>query len=137
MARWSGRVASTRSVDGGGLLLEQLRAPPGQLVEGDDAVAVGRTVEGDDRHQVGQVVAMGLELGDLRVVLGEDQAGARVGQDVGDVLRVGGRVDRRRRGPGAQDREVGQSPVDPRRGDDGDPLLGLDAERDQPGGERA
>ena len=47
-----------------------------------------------DRDQRGQVVEVVEDLGDLDVVLGEDDLGLGVGQDEGDVLVGGGRVDR-------------------------------------------
>ena len=86
-------------------------------------------------RSAGSSVAVLAQLGDLAVVLGERDHGPGVGQDVGDVLGVGGRVDRGGGRAGAQDREVGEHPVDPGGGDQRDPLLGLDAEVQQPGGE--
>ena len=133
-------VLGTRRVDAvghrRGVLREQVGAAGGQVVEADHPVAVRRAVERDDLAQVRQLVALLAQLGDLGVVLGERDPGAGVGEDVGDVLGVGRRVDRGGGGAGAEDREVGEDPVDPRRGQDRDPLLRLDAEGEQPGRER-
>ena len=52
------------------------------------------------------------ELGDLLVVLGEHDPALGVGQDVGDVLGVGRGVDRRGRGAGAHDGQVGEDPLE-------------------------
>ena len=103
----------------------------GQLVQGDDPVAVGRAVEGDDLGQVRQLVLALAQLGDLLVVLGEDEAGLGVAEDVRRVLGVGARVDRGRGARGAHHREVGQDPLVARAGHDADPLLRLEAEREQ------
>ena len=54
---------------------------------------------------------MHADLLDLRVILGEDEAGVGVAEDVGDVRVVGGRVDRRGGASGQHDAVVGQDPV--------------------------
>jgi hypothetical protein len=110
-------------------------AEPLQLGEADDPVGAARAVEGDHRGQVGQLVAVRLHLGDLLVVLGEDDPRARVAEDVGDVVGRRGGVDGGGGGAGAQDAEVGEDPLDPGAGGDRDPVLGLDAERQQAGGD--
>jgi hypothetical protein len=85
---------------------------------------------------VGKLGAVRGELGDLLVVLGEDDAALGVTQDVDGVLRVGARVDRGRGTSGAHHREVREDPLVARAGRDADALLGLDAQRDQARGER-
>ena len=104
-----------------------------EVLEPDDPVAVGLAGEGDDLEQVRQ---LGLALGELRdlvVVLGEDDAALGVAEDVRRVLGVRGRVDRGRRRTGAHDGEVGEDPLVAGVGGDADPLLHLDAQREQPG----
>jgi hypothetical protein len=108
---------------------------PFELGQADHPVAVGGAVEGDHLGQAGQLGAAVAELGDLLVVLGEDHAGAGVAQDVGDVGRWRGGVHGGGGGTGAEDAEVGQDPVEPGARRDPDPVLRLDAERQQPGGD--
>ena len=88
-----------------------------------------------DRLEVGQLVGVGLDLVDLALVLGEDDPGPGVTEDEGDVVVLGGGVDGRRGGPRGHDRQVGQDPLDARARGDRDPVLELDAEGQQPGGE--
>ncbi len=75
------------------------------------------------------------DLGELLVVLGEDDAALGVAEDVRRVLAVGARVDGRRRAAGAHDRQVGQDPLVARARGDADPLLGLQAQREQARGQ--
>ena len=111
-------------------------APAGrELVQPDHPLAVRRALEGDHGAQRRQLVAVVAQLGDLGVVLGEGHHRPGVGHDVGDVLRVGARVDGGRGRPGAEHREVGQHPLDPGGGDQRHPLLRLHAEVQQAGGE--
>ena len=81
----------------------------------------------------GHLRAHVLELGDLLGVLGEDDAAAGVGEDVGDVLGDRRRVDGRRRTSGADDGEVGEDPLDAGRRRDGDAVLQRHPEADEPG----
>ena len=133
VASWSGRVPSTRVVTVGRLRAQPLGAEPLQLVQADHPAAVGSAVERHDLHQVGQLGPVGPQLLDLGVVLDQGDPGARVVEDVGHVLGVGGGVDGGRRRPCAEDGEVGERPLDPGRGDDRDAFLGLDPQCDQSG----
>ena len=134
-----GAAGGARGVDQGGELvrldrLGRLRDHVGvlgevgvaelrEVVEPDHPVAVGGAVEGDDLEQVRQLgLALG-ELGDLLVVLGEDDPALGVAEDVRRVLGVRGRVDRGRRRAGAHDGEVGEDPLVAGAGGDADPLL--------------
>jgi hypothetical protein len=66
-----------------------------QVGQAEHPLAVGLPVEGDYPGDVGYVVALGAQLGDLGLVLGEDEPGAAVGDDEGDVLCSGrGRAGR-------------------------------------------
>ena len=104
----------------------------GELVDDDDpAVLAALAGERDDVLHPGDLTAHALQLGDLVGVLGEDELAARVGEDVGDVLGDRRRVDGRRRATGADDREVGEHPLDPRRGGDRDAVLELHPECDE------
>ena len=105
-----------------------------QVVEGDHPVAIARTVEVDDLLD-GELVLVHAYLLDLRVVLGEDEAGVGVAEDVGDVGVVGGRVDRRGGAAGQHDAVVGQDPVQTGARSDGDALFGLQPQRQQSGGD--
>ncbi len=118
-----------------GVLGEVGVAELAQLGQRDDALAVGGTVEGDDRAQRAELgLALG-ELGELLVVLGEDELAVGVTEDVGGVLGVGARVDRRGGATGTHHRQVGDDPLVARAGGDADPLLGLETERQQTGRE--
>ena len=121
-------------VDRAGVLGEMSSAERLEVGQAEDPLPVGVPVEGDHSDDVGEVVTKCAELGDLGVVLGEDEACAAVGEDVSDVLDAGRRVDRRRRCAGAHDREVGIQPLDAGRGSDRDPLLRPDAQCEQPRG---
>ena len=90
-------------------------------------------VEGDDLPHVRELALAGLELGELVVVLGEDDLALGVREDVGRVLLVGARVDRGGRGARTHDPEVGEDPLVARARGDADALLGLDAEGEQAG----
>ena len=102
-----------------------------QIVQAQHPLAVRMPVERDDTDHVGQVITLGAQLGDLDVVLGEDDPGAAVGQDVGDILAPRRGIDSGRRRTRAHDREVGVEPFDARGGGDRDPLLRLDPQSQQ------
>ena len=97
----------------GGMLGQILRALVGEVVQGDHPVAVRGSVEHHDLGQVGQVAASLGELLELGVVLGEDDLRVGVGEDVGGVFGVRAGVDGGRCRAGAQDRQVGQDPLEP------------------------
>ena len=136
-ARGSRRVDQRRQVEGGGggtplleLLVADVRTEPGEHVDG---VVV-------DRPDVVELVEAGARLGDpghVRGVLGDDRAGAGVAQDPGDLLRGGGLVDRHGDRAGEPDRVVDERPLVAGLGDEGDPVPGPDAGRDQALGDGA
>ena len=77
------------------------QAPGPQGLQADQAghpLPVGLPVAGDHPDNAGQVTALGAQLGDLGLVLGEDDPGAAVGDDEGDVFAPGRGVDGGRRG---------------------------------------
>jgi hypothetical protein len=84
---------------------------------------------------VRQIVPVLLELGDLLVVLREHDPALGVPEDVRRVLAVGRGVHGGRRARGAHDREVREDPLVPGGRRDADPLLGLQAERQETRGE--
>ena len=110
------------------MLGQVFRALVGEVVQGDHPVVVRVTVEQHDLGQIGQLAALLVEFLELTFVLGENDLGVGVGEDVGGVLGVRARVDGRRRRAGAQDRQVGQNPLEPGGRGDTDPVLGLDTE---------
>ena len=118
-----------------GVLDEELLAEVGELVQRDDPVTVARAVEGDDLADARDLALALVELGQLLVVLDEDDLALGVAQDVGRVLGVRRRVDGRGGAAGAHDRQVREDPLVARAGGDADPLLGLDAERQQARGQ--
>ena len=89
-------------------------------------------VEDHDLLHVGQFGAVCDQLVDLGLVLGHHDAASRIGDDECHVVGVGGRVDRGRGGTGAHHGEVDENPFVPRRRCQRDPVLGGDAQRDQP-----
>jgi hypothetical protein len=107
-----------------------------QVARVQDVHRVDRgAVERPDPGHLGHLVPVRPQLVDLGVVLGEHDPAARVADDVRDVGVDGGRVDRRRRTPGAHDGEVGQGPLVAGGGGDGHAVLGADPEGDEAGGE--
>ena len=124
-----------RRLDGAGVLDEVLLAEVGERVQGDHPVAVALAVDGDDLLDRGELAAPGGELGELGVVLDEDDLALGVAEDVRRVLLVRRGVDRGRGATGAHDREVGEDPLVAGARGDADPLLGLDPEREQSCGE--
>ena len=76
-----------------------------------------------------------VDLGDLRGVLAEDGADARVGEDVLALLGRVGVVDRDDRRAGAQGAEVGERPLRARAGEDRDVVAALDPELGEPAGD--
>ena len=82
--------------------------------------------------QVGQLVTLVQGLVGLRLVLGDQEPGPRVGHDVGEVVLAGARVDRRVRPASQHHRTIGQDPLDAGVAGDRHPILGL-----QPQGEQA
>ncbi len=121
-------------VDRRGAGFEQLTAAGREVVGRDHpAVLAAGSGERDDLAHAREVTAPLGQLGDLGLVLGEDDAALGVAEDVGDVVGDRRRVDGRRRAAAADDREVGENPLDPGRRRDGDAVLGLDPEGDQPG----
>ena len=100
-----------RLLDHAGVLGEVVVAELAEVVEPDHPVAVGLAGERDHLLQVRQLVLVLGDLGDLLVVLGEDDPALRVAEDVAGVLGVGRRVDGGRGAAGAHDGEVGQDPL--------------------------
>jgi hypothetical protein len=91
----------------------------------------GRAVDQDDllqRRRLGPVVPQLVQLGR---VLGEHDLHLGVRDDVGDVGRHRGRVDRGRRGGSEDGGQVALDPLHPGARRDRDALLGLYAEGDQ------
>jgi hypothetical protein len=117
-----------------GRVAGEVLGPQGlQVGKAEHPLAVGQPVEDDHPDDVGQVVTLGAQLGDLGLVLGEDDPGAAVGEDEGDIFGPGRGIDGGRRGARAHDRDVLIQPLDAGGGDDRDPLLGLDPEGKQAG----
>ena len=116
-----------------GALGEQGAAALCELIHGQHTVPVSGSVERDDRPHIGQVRPG--EFRDLIVVLREHHHGTGVAQDERDVILLRRRIDGGRRAAGAHHRQIGEDPFEPRRGCDRYPVLDLDAEREQPGGE--
>ena len=116
---------------------QQLLAALLELVEGDHPVAVALAV--DDHHllHVGQLGAVLDQFVDLGLILGDDDPAARVGDDERDVPGVGLRIHRGGGGTGAHHGEVDEHPFVACRGRQRDPVLGGDAQRDQPRREQA
>jgi hypothetical protein len=73
----------------------------------------------------------GLDLRGLLRRLGEEQARPRVGEDPGDLLLRRRLVDGHSHGAGVPDRVVEQRPLVTGAREDGDPVAGLDAGRDE------
>ncbi len=131
------RVDERREVEGRGgrtplleLLVADVLAEPGQHVD--------RVV--GDRPDVVELVEPAAHLGDPRHVvraLGDHRPGAGVLEDPADLLGRRGLVDRHGHGPGEPDRVVEQRPLVAGLGDQGDPVAGLDAGRDQALGDGA
>ncbi len=123
---------------GVGGLGEQFFAEVVQLVERDHPVVVsGTAVDQDDLLDVAEFAAVLPQLGELCVVLGEDDAAAGVGDDVGDVPGGRGGIHRGGGGAGAHDGQVGEHPFVAGGGSQRHPLLGLHAEDDESGREVA
>ena len=101
------------------------------------AVALTVAVEDHDLVNVGQFGAACDQLVDLGLILGHHDAASRIGDDECDVVGVGGRVDRGRGGTRAHHGEVDENPFVPRRRCQRDPVLGGDAQRDQPSRDQA
>ena len=108
---------------------ERLTLGP-QVVHADDPVTVAGAVEHDDLLDV-EFVLVRPDLLDLALVLGEEEACVGVPEDVGDVSVAGARVDGGRGASGEHDGHVRQDPVEPGVGRDRDPLLRLEAQREQ------
>ncbi len=127
-------------VDRLGVVVELLGA---ELVEGGQghhpvAVAlVGLAVDQDHLVQRRRLRLVVAQLVDLAGVLGEDDLDVGVRDDVRDVRGHRGRVDRGGRGRGEDAGQVALDPFEPGTGGDAHPLLGLDAQGDQPGGAAA
>ena len=103
------------------------------LVERDRVRRLGAgAIDHDDLAQGGQLIADGLDLGDLRRVLADDHDRFGVPGDPRALLRRVGRVDRHDDRSGRADREAAPRPLDPGRAQHADPLARLDAEVDQP-----
>ena len=77
-----------------GRVAGQVPGPHGlQADQAGHPLAVGLPVAGDHPDNAGQVTALGAQLGDLGLVLGEDDPGAAVGDDEGDVFAPGRGVE--------------------------------------------
>ena len=68
-----------------------------QVGQADHQLVVDAAVDLHDGDELGQLATVVEDLGDLFLVLGEDDLGLGVGQDEGDVIVLGGGIDRRRR----------------------------------------
>ena len=144
-----GPAGGPRGVDDGG----QVRglpgcAPPGQFVVADPGAVGGQAVQlrglalgiraldqPDPFHagQPGQHLAVGLQVGRG---LHDQRAGAGVAQDPFHLLGGGRLVDRHGDRAGRPDGVVGHRPLVPGPGQQGDPVAGADAGRDQALGQR-
>ena len=115
--------------------LQLLRSEPQQSLEREHPL-VG--VVAVDLHDLGDVADPRPDPpqgADRLVVLGDHDARPGVLQHVGHLGVIRGRVDERHRGPAELDRQERQHPLVAGRRHHRDPLLGLDLQRDQPGGE--
>ena len=137
-----GRTGRARRVDDDPGVVAARRCPGGAASA--DAVAAGASLaELVERHlagalldpdhvlEVGQLVADLIDLLPLPLVLDDDRPRARVARDPLALLRGVGRVDRDDHGPGGGDRVAGERPLEPRVGEDADPVARLDPEVDQ------
>jgi len=125
-------------VHAGGMFGQIGRAPVEQVVPDDHPVVgmgIGRPVviDEDDVVQLGVQFGGLVHLGELRVVLEHHHHRARIADDVAHVLDIGIRVDRRGRGSGAGDGQVGLDPLQPGGTRYGDPLLVLQTQGEEPG----
>lgn len=87
--------------------------------------------EGDDVFEARARVSDLIDLEELILVLAEDETCARMLEHVAALLGGVRVIDRDNDGPGAERAAVGERPLGTRRREHGDPVPGLDAERDQ------
>ena len=123
-------------VEGAGMLPVVARAQLEQRGERHD-LGVAEVVEpfhvvDDDLHELGTARAHLQDLVELLLVLGEEEAGAAVVDDVLDLPRRIRRVDAVGDAADRQGAEVGVEPLRAVVGDDRHDVPGLEAERDQP-----
>ena len=132
-----GPARRARGVDDGGQVEGRGRRTPRlEVGVGDVGAEPGQHAHGVvvDRPDVAQLLEVGAHLGDPGQVgrsLGHDGAGARVAQDVPDLLGRRRLVDRHRHGAGEPDGVVEQRPLVPGPGDQRHPVARLDAGGDQ------
>ena len=117
-ARGASRPSSRKSAQDEQLLVV-VAVPDAARLEVDDALQVRALVEDRER------------LVDLLLVLGDEDLGAGVAEQVADLGGRVGRVDADRRGPHGERAHVGDQPLGPVLGVDRDPVAGLDAERQE------
>jgi hypothetical protein len=110
---------------------------PAQLRPGKGADEGRRRVDHDDVPQLRQLRLAPTDLGELLRVLHHDRHGLRVLERVAGLRGGVGLVDRDGDSSRARDPEVGLRPLGARVGEDGDPLVGLQAEVHEPEGDLA
>ena len=138
-----GRARRARRVDDGGdvVLREGFGAGEDALARGGRALRDegldGLRIQGEDVRVVA-VFSLGGRAHDLRHGhgLGDDEVDVRVDEDVGDLVDGAGLVDGHGDEAGRPAREVEERPLVAGAAHDRDPVAGLEAPRDEAGGER-